>query len=74
MFTSYLAAAGSEGAGKVAELTWYLSHLTPSLLLALMTAFLNEPSNLLNQQKMLWVLLLLFVCFSTLVFCQIELN
>lgn len=51
MFTNYLAATGSEGADKVAESTWYLSHLTPSLLLALMTAILNEPSNLLNQQK-----------------------
>ena len=61
---------GIGGADKVAEITWYLSHLTPSLLLALMSAFLNEPSNLLNQQKTFFFLFF----FSRLVFCRIELS
>jgi len=51
MFANHLTATGNEGADKVAELTWYLSRLNPSLLLVLVTAFHNEPSNLLNQQK-----------------------
>lgn len=51
MFTNYLTSTGSEGVDEVAALTWYLPRLTPSLLLALMTAPLSDPPDFLNQQN-----------------------
>lgn len=51
MVTNYLTSTGSKDVDEVAALTWHLPHLTPSLLLALMTAPLSDPPNFLYQQN-----------------------